>query len=128
MLFNFLLADVRTLPLVAPDELVPWLLKHNLIPRDKGMDQEIETYWRYLRSKGLPGTMDKPGTGCIPLWIWGDDCKFNKDGAKVVIVAIGAVLHKTSSSKDSVFPLFSFQVDPQLKECSVVVCQVLPNQ
>ena len=105
MLFSFLLADVRTLPLVAPDELVPWLLKHNLIPRDTVMDQEIETFWQYLSSKGLPGTMDKPGTGCIPLWIWGDDCKFNKDGAKVVILAIGAVLHKTSSSKDSVFPL-----------------------
>ena len=108
---------VRSLPLVPPQQLVPWLLKHNLIPNGDDMDAEIERYWQYMSAKGLPNTADKPGTGCIPLWIWGDDCKFNKEGAKIVVVAIGAVLHRTSSSKDSVFPLFSFQVEAQLEYC-----------
>ena len=107
---------VRTLPLLAPDELIPWLLKHDLIPRSPEMDMQIEEYWQYLSSKGFPGTSDKPGSGCIPLWLWGDDCKYNKEGAKIVVVALGAVLQNSASAKDTVFPLFSFQVDTRLKK------------
>jgi hypothetical protein len=115
---------VRTLPLVAPDELIPWLLKHDLIPRSPEMDMQIEEYWQYLSSKGFPGTSDKPGSGCIPLWLWGDDCKYNKEGAKIVVVALGAVLQNSASAKDTVFPLFSFQVDTRLKKKCVAMIQL----
>ena len=83
------------------------------------MDAAIEHYWCYLRSKGFPGSFDKPGSGCIPLWIWGDDTQYNEKGSKIVVICIGAVLHtnETVSTKDSIFPLCVYQVDSQLKHC-----------
>ena len=105
---------IRTLPFVPPDQLLPWLLKNDLLPRGPGMDVEIDRYWTHLASKGLPHTADKPGSGCVPMWLWGDDTRYNEQGAKIVLVAMGAVLDRRKSSKDTTYPLFAYQVDTQL--------------
>lgn len=94
--------------MVPPDELIPYLLVNELIHIDH---EAIEEYWKFLASKGMPWTADEPGTGCIPLWLWGDDSVFNERGSKIVIVSLGCVLDKRSSSKETVFPLFVYQVD-----------------
>ena len=78
------------------------------------MDAEIDRYWTHLASKGLPHTADKPGTGCVPMWLWGDDTRYNEQGAKIVLVAMGAVLDRRKSSKDTTYPLFAYQVDTHL--------------
>lgn len=108
-------ALARRMPFVPPDELVPWLLKNAILPNNSHMDEQIEEYWRYLASKGVPHTYDKPGSGCIPLWLWGDDCRFNEQGHKIVIIAMGAVLDERKSSKDTVYPLLCYQVETYLK-------------
>ena len=105
---------IRTLPFVPPDQLLPWLLKNDLLPRGPGMDVEIDRYWTHLASKGLLHTADKPGSGCVPMWLWGDDTRYNEQGAKIVLVAMGAVLDRRKSSKDTTYPLFAYQVDTQL--------------
>ena len=102
---------IRTLPFVPPDELLQWLFKNDVLPHGPGMDQEIDRYWTYLSSKGVPHTHDKPGSGCVPLWLWGDDTRYNEQGAKIVVVAVGAVLDRRKSSKDTVYPIFCYQVD-----------------
>lgn len=102
------------MPVVLPHELVPFLLKHQLLINNDAMDLEIEQYWRFLSSMGMPGSMDKPGSGTIPLWIWGDDSQYNEQQSKVVLVAIGLVLDSRKCSKSTVYPLFAFKVDPLL--------------
>ena len=112
--WRFYMVCIRRLPFVPPDELWPWLFKNNLVPHGLGMDAEIDHYWTHLASKGVPNTADKPGSGCVPLWLWGDDTRYNEQGAKIVVVAMGAVMDRRTSSKDTVYPIFCYQVDSQL--------------
>jgi len=99
------------LPFIPPDQLLPWLLENSLLPINLAA---IEEYWQYVSMKGVPGAHDKLGTGCVPLWIWGDDCVYNEQGSKLVVVAVGGVLDRRTSSKDTVFSLNAYQVDTWL--------------
>ena len=112
--WRFYMVCIRRLPFVPPDELWPWLFKNNLVPHGLGMDAEIGHYWTHLASKVVPNTADKPGSGCVPLWLWGDDTRYNEQGAKIVVVAMGAMMDRRKSSKDTVYLIFCYQVDSQL--------------
>ena len=76
------------------------------------------TNWRILAiscfQRGA-SYLRQTGSGCIPLWLWGDDCRFNEQGHKIVIIAMGAVLDERKSSKDTVYPLLCYQVETFLK-------------
>ena len=108
---KFSLRDRRNMPVILPHLLVPFLIQNNIMLNNDDMDREIEKYWQFLSSTGFPHTMDKAGTGCIPLWIWGDDAQYNERQSKVVIVAIGCVLDTRTCSKTTVWPLFAYKVD-----------------
>lgn len=112
------------MPVILPHELVPYLIQHNIMLNNDDMDQEIEKYWQFLSYTGFPHSTNKAGTGCIPLWIWGDDAQYNELQSKVVIVAIGCVLDPRTCSKTTVWPLFAYKVEPwtfRFKKCSIFV-------
>lgn len=112
-------STLRTMPLVPPEELIPWLVRHDLltIPEGGEFERATEAYWQHCAAYGLPHCEDKPGTSCVPVWLWGDDCIYNKLGAKLVVIAMGLVLkdYDSSDSKDLVWPLCCYQLDSWLK-------------
>ena len=102
------------MPAILPHQLIPFLLQQKVMLDEPEMDHEIEYYWRFLSSVGFPMAADKPGSGTIPLWIWGDDSQYNEQGSKVVLVSIGAVLDWRTCSKMTTWPLFAYKVESQL--------------
>lgn len=101
------------MPVILPHQLIPFLLQQKIMLDEPEMDREIEYYWRFLSSVDFPGAADKPGSGTIPLWIWGDDSQYNGQGSKVVLVSIGAVLDWRTCSKMTTWPLFAYKVESQ---------------
>ena len=93
------------------------------MPDGPEMNGEIELYWRFLASRDCPSTSDKPGSGCIPLYLWGDDCQFNERGQKMCTIVCGHVLDTRKNSKLTVYPLFVYQVEPWMQralQCRLV--------
>ena len=99
------------MPVVLPHKLVPFLIREGVILESPQMDEEVDQYWRFLASRGYPGAADQVGSGCIPLWLWGDDCQYNKQLQKIVTITCGCVLDPRSCPKDMFFPLVVCQVD-----------------
>ena len=96
----------RTLPVVLPHELFPWLVQRGLF--DLSDSTEIVRFWTHARSAGLPtgGATDFH----IPLWIWGDDAKFTETHQdKLVVVAFGRLLETSKNALKTVWPLFTYQ-------------------
>lgn len=104
---------LRRMPIALPHEVVPMLLQDGILQYSAEMRSEIDFYWRFLAARHFPGSEGKVGSGCIPLWLWGDDAQYNERQQKIVTIAFGAVLDSRTSSMEVTYPLAVFQVDPR---------------
>ncbi|CAE7418220.1 unnamed protein product [Symbiodinium sp. CCMP2592] len=96
----------RSLPVVLPHEVFPWLVKQGIIPLND--TAEIGEFWSHARTAGMP-TMGATDSH-IPLYLWGDDARFTETHEdKLVVVAFGRVLETSKNALETVWPLFLYQ-------------------
>ena len=100
------------MPIALPHEVVPMLLQEGILQDSADMRNEVDFYWKFLAARHFPGSEDKVGSGCMPLWLWGDDAQYNERQQKIVTIAFGAVLDSRTSSMEVTYPLAVYQVDP----------------
>ena len=110
------------MPVVLPEHLFPWLLKHQeeAIPSDDAVSQ----YWNHMAMKNIPWVKRVIETGgiYIPIYLWGDDAIFNERNEKIVSVVCGSWLDERKNSKDTVYPLFTYRLEPRMHTTSGVQC------
>ena len=74
----------RSMPVILPHELIPWLLRHGLHPTIP--DHSTIEYWNHI---GEPEHSD-----ANPLWIWGDGSQYLESGESITVVCFGMVLQR----------------------------------
>lgn len=105
------LDDLRKMPVVLPEHLFPWLLERNHLPSS----DEISSYWSHMSEQSIEWVTQVVETGAsfVPVYIWGDDAVYNERNEKLVSVVCGSWLDSRKDSKDTVFPLFSYRMEPR---------------
>ena len=96
--------------MVLPHELVPWLSRNKCFP---DVESEIPVYWANMRrwNDMIPVCIDQQRAH--PLYILGDDCQFNEQYEKLIVVVIGHVLDPRTFSVECCWPLFCLREAPR---------------
>ena len=98
----------RALPIVLPHKLLPWLLRKGLWPEVS--EGELREYWEH-HLKYATG-ISAPTLQHLPLWLWGDDCRYGKKiSQKVMVCMMGHVLDGRRDSYACCYPLWVCGVD-----------------
>ena len=105
---------LRKMPLVLPENLFPWILKHK--PQVLPSADAVSSYWRHMSQRNLPWVAQVLETGRypIPIYLWGDDAVYNERNEKIVAVVCGSWMDDRKDSKDTVFPLFTYRAETRL--------------
>lgn len=91
----------RSMPVILPHELIPWLLRHGLHPTIP--DHSTIEYWNHI---GEPEHSD-----ANPLWIWGDGSQYLESGESITVVCFGMVLQRQleKTTVKRCFPIFLYR-------------------
>ena len=88
-----------------PHQLVPWLLLQGVWPAGDCVMKSVEQFWTHAELVKATWRSAAPSNKHHPLYIWGDDCTFNEQGEKLLVVAMGHCCDKDASSLDCIWPL-----------------------
>ena len=93
----------RSMPVLLPHRLVPWLIRSNLWPEVPPQDRF--QYWSH--HKRMDSGITAPSPEHHPLWIWGDDVRYGKRiEQKVMVAMLGHVLDTRKDTYACCFPLW----------------------
>ena len=90
----------RSLPVVLPHELLAHLSAHGHLAEL----ESSEVYWRHFQNQGVTWARDQEDLSVVPLFLYGDDTRYNKQD-KATVIYLGAVLDERSSSMRTHWPL-----------------------
>lgn len=96
--------------MVLPHELVPWLIRHGAFPAVTSDD--LKRYWGHCRDRVPFGRMG--GEQVHPFFLWGDDCQYNKNQDKIIVIILGHVLDERTYSMETSWPLVCIREAPWL--------------
>ena len=99
---SFYVGDVRQMPYVMPEEIIPWLMDRKLWPSTP--ERKIKRYWNHLQEVNSEIAAASPDCSHHPVWIWGDAANYNKD-QNVIVICFGSVLDDETDSIKKCFPL-----------------------
>ena len=92
----------RSMPVVLPHRLVPWLVRRNRWPAIS--DKAVQEYWSHHE---LHSATSAPTGLHHPCWLWGDDVRYGKRfNQKVMVCMMGHVLDCNRDSYLSCFLLW----------------------
>ena len=109
----------RDMPVVLPEHLLPWLWERGHLPTA----DDVSEYWNHMAQlPDVPWVTKVIETGCsyVPLWLWGDDSQYNERNEKLVAVVCGSWLANEKNSKNCVYPLFTYRMEPRLSTVLVL--------
>lgn len=105
------------LPIIPPHALFHYLHVSGKFQRN---DAAIREFWQHTTrygwlQRGHPGAT----VNACPLGLYGDDCRYNKAGEKLVVINFNMLLQEAKSLDLSRFPLFLLRVSRMVPDYSL---------
>lgn len=108
----------RKYPVILPHELLPWLQRNGAFP---DVVSEIPMYWANMAKRcTIPNCIDV--RRAHPLYIWGDDCQYNEQYEKLIVVVMGHCLDPRTFSIECCWPLFCLREVSLVSIANLIVC------
>ena len=103
--------ESRKMPIMLPHRLLPWLVRSRVFPETS--PDEVTQFWNHLRDVSCSYSATSDCTH--PCWLWGDDCVFDEQNHKLVVVCMVSILDTRTVSWETCWPLFVYRADPWQK-------------